>query len=1193
MAGITPHQKAALNYKEHISLTANAGSGKTFVLSRRYVEIALKENVSLRNIVAITFTDKAAGELYRKISEEVQRRYEASEDPQEKKIIERIRRQLVSANISTIHSFCIDILREFPLEAELDANFTPIDQNLSDELLDLSVEETIKHYIQDEELSGRLKYLIRIFASKNILKSVLSSLIQKRKNILRLAKDLYTQSEEDIARFFTESFEKFVLHFIESQRETLRRDIERINEAVIHYKPDNTLALEMKSLLQEFAEPRDFKHLLFTLHAMRRKLVTGSSTLRKQGYLNKEREVLSPEIKRVEEYFSDMSGFELAEDHAEVELELARFGRNLIEIFQSAVETYDEKKRQGGYLDFEDILIFTQNILSKEDVCRALREKFQYVMIDEYQDTNEVQYEIFMPILDYLRHGNLFIVGDEKQSIYMFRDAELKVFNRTKQDIQAVSGEKNLLNLPDSFRMAPAICLFTNYIFRTLFHNPKSEFNEVNYSDLVCAKDEATPGSVEIILAAKGDELNTEAELVARKIAGLTRPEDGISEAIRFDEIAVLCRKRKSFEELERVFNRYHIPFTIVGGTGFYQKQLVSDVYNYLSFLLNRENDAALISILRSPFFSLSDVEIYEISLKKKYCFWDSLISYAMESAKIEEIASILKSNLVLVHQFDLTSLLRKIVRESSYLTVLSSKPNGLQEIANLEKLIQISHNFSASGYKTLYDFINYLSDAIINVDDEGQASVAVESACVKVMTLHQAKGLEYKAVFLYACHEYTQQDTVKAKSVIINKDLGLLTSVPLKGNFFEDYRQAPVVALHNFITRKKNLAEVKRLLYVGVTRAKNYLYISATHKDFKFNSESFMSLILEGLKVSLPREEDIEITFHQNFLKSLEDGFTNEEKLISLRIPVLSAIEGVGPVEMAGEETSLTQKILKVDPIADMQEEETISATKIAVYTQCPMKYYLTYELGYSKLLKTFQRDLTHFDFKAEDETSAGETSKDVASRPSFADVKGKIMHRLLEIEIMPGGGYEASLEEMIKSELHFIDATEANILSIRNSILEDMDLYLSSKTAREIRSYKNFKNEFEILVREKDFYLYGIVDKLIIEDKKAIVVDFKSDSVSEKEIASRKEHYFPQLKFYAYLIHRLYPHTEEVEIRLIFLKHPDYEVKQIMKKEDIEVTGIELYSVIDKIRRMEFNKNLKHCNYCYYSVDNRCIMQ
>ena len=162
---LTPHQQAALNIDKHISLTANAGSGKTFVLSKRYLEIALKKEVSLRNIAAITFTDKAASELYKKIANEIEAKMAETVEPKLKRKLEILRRQLVSANISTIHSFCIDILRQFPVEAGIDANFTPIDETASNELVELSIEDIINHKLNnggDEEL----KNLIRLFGSK-------------------------------------------------------------------------------------------------------------------------------------------------------------------------------------------------------------------------------------------------------------------------------------------------------------------------------------------------------------------------------------------------------------------------------------------------------------------------------------------------------------------------------------------------------------------------------------------------------------------------------------------------------------------------------------------------------------------------------------------------------------------------------------------------------------------------------------------------------------------------------------------------------------------------------------------------------------------------------------------------------------------------------------------------------------------
>ncbi|HEY6905833.1 MAG TPA: UvrD-helicase domain-containing protein, partial [Ignavibacteriaceae bacterium] len=203
---LTTHQQKALNFEKHISLTANAGSGKTFVLARRYLEIALAENGSLREIAAITFTDKAASELYRRIAEYAEERLGNSTDEDEKKLLNIIRRQLVSANISTIHSFCLDILRQFPVEAGLDANFQPIDEIVSDELIELSVDETIKDALSGGPNASETKYLIRLFGSKFIFSSRLGKLIKDRKRVFELQDKIYSRDRDVISRYFYDTF---------------------------------------------------------------------------------------------------------------------------------------------------------------------------------------------------------------------------------------------------------------------------------------------------------------------------------------------------------------------------------------------------------------------------------------------------------------------------------------------------------------------------------------------------------------------------------------------------------------------------------------------------------------------------------------------------------------------------------------------------------------------------------------------------------------------------------------------------------------------------------------------------------------------------------------------------------------------------------------------------------------------------
>ena len=748
---LTPYQSKALNYKKHISLTANAGSGKTFVLSKRYLEIAVNENLPLRNIAAITFTDKAAGELYQKIAKEIEARIKDAKEKSSIEQLELIRRQLVSANISTIHSFCIDILREHPVEAGIDANFTPIDEIFADEMIELSVEEVIKSSLENSTDENKLKYLIRFFSSKFILSRELTLSIKHRRNLLSLAKHIYSKSTDEIANHFYETFLSISEKVLKESVPLLLETALKINSVVLNGSPKNPTAIEIKHILMKIENEKNVQKLLVLLGNLREKILIKSGTVAIKGYLNRDdSNTLRHECSFVEDYLGKLRYFEIPDNHSEIEIELAKFGRLFIHFFNRTLELYSEKKKEAGYLDYEDILLFTQNILQNEDVRKSLSEKFKYIMIDEYQDTNELQYNIFLPILDNLRKGNLFVVGDEKQSIYMFRDAELEIFNKTKNEITVSAGRESLLSLPDSFRMAPNVCLFINALFNNLFHNPNPLYNEVEHSDVVCARDDNERGNVELLLAESTDDEDeeiAEANLLTERILRL-KNQDSPEVKINWGDIAILCRKRKSFIELEKSFIRKKIPYAIIGGKGFYQRQSIYDIYNYFSFLLDQNDDTALVGILRSPLFSVSDSEIFEISLNQEANFWSKLKSYSFSNPTMLNIVEYLEENISLVSKVEISFLLRKIISETGYLSLLNNKVNSVQEQANVTKLINLTINFFAEGFRTLYDYLNFLREAIGEVEDESQAVISDELNSVKIMTIHQAKGLDSRLSF-------------------------------------------------------------------------------------------------------------------------------------------------------------------------------------------------------------------------------------------------------------------------------------------------------------------------------------------------------------------------------------------------------------------------------------------------------------
>ncbi len=1201
---LTPHQSKALDYKKHISLTANAGSGKTFVLSKRYLEIAINENIPLRNIAAITFTDKAAGELYQKIAREIDERIKDSKEKSVIEQLEQIRRQLVSANISTIHSFCVNILREHPVEAGVDANFAPIDEIFADELIELSVEEVTRSSLEESPTEKDIKSLIRLFSSKQIFSRELASSIKHRRNLLNLASTLYSKSVDEIAKEFYKNFLLISSKILNDNIPFIIDLIKKINSVVLKSSPSNAIAKEIVSILTKLETEKKTENIISLLDELKNKILTKGGSIAIRGYLNRDDGLtLQNECFQVEDFLGKLSYFEIPANHVDVEIELANVGKTFIHFFNKSLDLYNEKKREAGYLDYEDILLFTQAILENEDVRNSLSEKFEYIMIDEYQDTNELQYNIFLPILDYLKKGNLFVVGDEKQGIYMFRDAELEIFNKTKHRITEKDGMESLLSLPDSFRMAPHLCLFINSLFKELFENPNPLFNEVGHSDLVCARGDEINGNIEILLAESSeeeDEEAAEANLLTERILNL-KYVDSAKGKTNWGDVAVLCRKRKSFIKLEKFFVKKGIPYSIIGGKGFYQRQSIYDIYNYFSFLLDQNDDTALVGILRSPFFSVSDSEIFEISLQQAATFWLKLKFYSLEKPTFIQVVGSLEENISLVSKIEVSFLLRKIISETGYLSVLTRRISSTQEQANIEKLIKLTINFFADGFRTLYDYVDYLRDAINEVEDESQAVISDEINSVKIMTIHQAKGLEFPIVFLYRCGEASKKPFIKTKSISVNKNFGLLMKVPLNEDYFSEYHSAPIVGLSDYIGERKNTAEIKRLFYVGTTRAKNQLFISASLKSaVSSKRDSFMRLLQEGLSINYDSAKK-ELKSELKFLIKKDERYIGFEKDLEIEIPIIRSLAPLVAVK-AMVEKSTQKKNLLTNNIIDQPFGEIISATKLSVFKQCPLKYRLIYELGFSSLMmenrnwlnaKKIINTAKLFDFNSVEEEFLAVSNEEELPREGvkLAQMKGMVIHKLLSEEIT-----EAELVDKVEVYLKNIapkdELFSEQIKKLKSEIICDMVNYYKSKNYEYVKKFQNYKNEYEIYHQHFDYYLYGILDKLIITQNKIIIVDYKTDSIIAEELYDRASQYFTQLKFYAFIVSKLLEPTQNIELRIIFILHPDKFLTLEIKPSDSAQTKQDIEQMMQKIRGHSFGKNLEHCQFCVFSIKGNCIV-
>ncbi|MFA6596165.1 MAG: UvrD-helicase domain-containing protein [Ignavibacteriaceae bacterium] len=1189
---LTGDQQKALEITRHVTLTANAGSGKTFVLTQRFLEILLKTNTSLKQIAAITFTEKAAGELYGKISRSILDASLKAENPKERTKYEHLRKQLVSANISTIHSFCAQILREFPVEAGIDVNFSPIDASLAEELIHLSLNEAIKNYEKNEAKNLLLQWLTRIFGSVQNLAGQLEQAINHRNTVTNLAKNIYSGDVNSIVAFFNSTLEKYISQIFLVQLDSILPAIKRIN--AIALERNSSFAETIDVLLRQLENKPDEIKTFRILLQLKENILTKSLTIRKDGYLGRKlpAELLN-DITPVERFFYALADFDNFSEDEGLHKQLAVFGKNFLLLFNSVLEIYENKKYELGYLDFEDILIKTKIVLELPEVRQKLSQKYRYLMVDEYQDTNEIQYEIFLPILERLKAGNLFVVGDEKQSIYKFRDAELSVFSKTKN---AVNDEDGLtLMLPASFRMSPVLCAFTNHLFRNLFADTNPLFNEVVHADLISAKNEELEGSIEVLLAEMNEETpsHSESELIAKKIVSLVSNED-----IKLSDIAVLCRKRSSFEALENTFQKFNLPYIIWEGKGFYQQQIIFDFYNYISFLANQSDDTALVGILRSPFFFLSDTDILVIGLQEGDNYWEKLNAFANNNTRIIPIVELLSKHRNVLQSTDLITLLRAVSRETNYLSIIASRKQGKKELANFEKLIQLTRSFFKQGFRNVFDYLSFLKESITDTPDEGQAQVASDEEIVKIMTIHQAKGLEYKAVFIYECHKEGVDSKIKAKEILINKEFGLMAKLPEENNYSGKYVTPPIVDLQNFLETKKEFAELKRLLYVAVTRAKNNLYFSATTKpNAKFPQTSFINLLSLGLNSDF-NDAQISATVDLVYLSQHDNKEIKTSKPTEFLVTISREVLGEDVFKKNTNEMFSDFKI-NLSNIPDIQKEEIISATKVAIYNQCPTKYLLTYEFGYNELYDAYKkhRDMlpaekTYFDF------SDAETSETLHAEILDAgqiksvfppEIKGKLIHTILEKDLLLEE-VNAFIHEYFKSQkMHF---PVAELSAFQETIFNEITNFYSSEIYQSLQIEENYQNELQVYLKEKDFYLFGIIDKVIFTEYTVTIIDYKTDTIKIEELENRAQDYFLQLTFYAYILKKLFPEKERILLKIIFTKFPDEDHTHQVEQSELVLLETFVNAMVSKIRVKDFSKNIAHCRQCHFADNrNNCI--
>lgn len=879
MTEYTPAQKKSLELGKSISVTAGAGTGKTFLLTQRYISL-LESGAYPKDIVALTYTEKAASEMQTKISRELKK--QAKTRPRMQECLD----SFSQGTISTFHGFCLSILKEFAYEANLEPGFTIMDDLDKAEL----VENTIRDVIENpgDDLFDAL---------------------------VRLHLRMHQTSISDYVKLIIENGDNRWFELLKGEPETVRR---------IWY----CRFIEHFGIGDDFSELFDAseKEYLFALRRMffedstnrvlLNRLETADKkhlTLGRAKYLNLAKSLHKAETHtEIRSLFAQCTSAVTAKKDFEIpESELDR-ANEFVNVFKALpylpgkdsevfsvtreilLDLYDaasvcakkiaSAKKNAGILDFDDIIKKTDELLSEKhpEILDAVSSRCRYVLVDEVQDNDPALISLLRKICgDVSKNDRLFIVGDAKQSIYLFRGADSKVYAEFQGDF----GE-NRTALDTSFRSVPEIINFVNKIFPEIF---TGKYDPVY--DPIEPNRKSAKGSVSLItlLQEKKQAVQNEAETLASWIYDrienqrLVICEDGgVCRHAEYSDVAILIRSRTHLDKLCAALDKYSVPYIEDGGKSFYKRPEVMDLYNLLSAVLYAEDDLALYGALRSPYLSVSEAELEKAAFGSHKPLYVRLRSFAEENKESRIAFALAKISRWREYAKHMTPslVLEKIISESEILAVYAGLDGGDRMEANLMKLLGIARAKAVSSPFSLIEFVSLLEKSIeLNVADGSAEPLEERSGRVRIITIHSSKGLEYPVVCLCFAGEKTLGN---ADGVVFDDTLG--AGVKIELSWMKDKCGLLHTALEEDRVNRE-MAEAKRLFYVALTRARDHLVISATADEKGYHEKSFMSmynLSSTGCDVCcecccLPAEKEAAESYFSNAVCAVPD-FEDEE---------------------------------------------------------------------------------------------------------------------------------------------------------------------------------------------------------------------------------------------------------------------------------------------------------------------------
>jgi ATP-dependent helicase/nuclease subunit A len=1085
-----PEQQAAIEAGGLVFVSAGAGTGKTTVLVERFVR-ALERGVDVDSILVITYTERAAGELRSRIRERLVGLGRRD-----------LARDLDAAWISTIHGFCLRLLRAHPLVAGLDPRFRVLDDSQARVLRAEAFEGALADFCRREQ-PDRLD-LLATYGSTG-LRRMLTGVAETLRSAGRPL-ELALGDEPDL----------------DGRLEQLRAAA-RVALAETEAEPSCEVQRAHVARALDLLDPPPTPDRLLDL-----------SVVAVKG--------------RGKERFAAYEQARAALEQTALNVVAVR-DRDLLQELLGLFETaYTAAKERESGLDFEDLQLKTRDLLREHEDIRARESlRFRAVMVDEFQDTNRLQCEL----VDLLTPDELFFVGDEFQSIYRFRHADVEVFKERR------ARSDDVLPLTRNYRSRPELLAVVNELFA-------ADFGE-DFQALEAAgrfADPAAGPAVELLVSDKASFNESgvhwrrgEARAVARRVRELVDSGEALP-----GEIVLLFAAGTDAEVFEEELRALDLPTYRAAGRGYFGQQQVVDLLAYLRLIHNRYDDEALLTVLASPLVGVSNDSLVLLrraaGRRPLFCGLEHSLPPALAEADARLFRAFRQRYdrlTALSSRLGLERLCDQIAAEHDYDLAVLAQWDGRRRYANLRKLGRLARSYEDLRGPDIEGFVRFARDQDAVGVREGEAFAEEEGAdAVRLLTIHAAKGLEFRVVVVADAGR--DRVPTRGEEILCLPDgrFGFKVVDPSSGKRKGAFDYEAVKAAEE----EAGDAERRRLYYVAMTRAIDRLIVSGS-LDLEKPPESRTPIgwVLERLGgVDLPengaaveiergqarllvRRDDRPVAEHAMEVSPAEADPDAEESQLALF-----------SLDAPGAAAELAQSLPPLEPVPEppLHDPRRLSYSALALFARCSYRYYAERVVGMRPV----------------------DTSGRMPGRTGLAATEiGDAVHGLLEhLDLgAPALPEDEALAEAVRTRYPGTTETElARIGALARG-------YCDSPLAARVAGLAGAASERPFAFEHDGVLLHGRLDILHLAAGKALVVDFKTnvlDGRAPDEVIDGE--YRVQRLVYALACFRA--GAEEVEVVYEFLERPDEPVSSTFSRADAPAMEAELSAEIARIRAGQF---------------------